>query len=207
MDTMDPPAENNTTNKAEKPVDVEKRGPPHDPSGGEGYPPIRNVIVIMTGVYLCMFLVAVDRTIISTAIPQITDDFHSLNDVGWYSSAYLITSCAFQLIYGRIYTFYNTKMVFLGSVGIFEVGSALCGAALNSPSFIGGRALAGLGSSGIFSGVIVIMIPLLPLHKRPMWQGFFGAIFGVSSVVGPLIGGSLTKNVTWRWCFYLNLLR
>ncbi|KAK9319424.1 major facilitator superfamily domain-containing protein [Lipomyces orientalis] len=205
---LDQPAENDPNN-AEKPVDVEKTAgnPAHGPSGGEGsqYPPIRTVIVIMTGVYFCMFLVALDRTIISTAVPQITDDFDSLNDVGWYSSAYLITSCAFQLIYGRIYTFYNTKWVFLASVAIFETGSALCGAAPNSSSFIGGRALAGLGSSGIFSGVIVIMIPLLPLHKRPMWQGFSGAIFGVSSVVGPLIGGALTNSVTWRWCFYLNL--
>ncbi|KAK9319516.1 hypothetical protein V1517DRAFT_341641 [Lipomyces orientalis] len=83
--------------------------------------------------------------------------------------------------------------------------SALCGAAPNSPSFIGGRALAGLGCSGIFSSVIVILIPLLPLHKRPMWQDFSAAIFGVSFVVGPLVGGALTNNGTRRWCFYLNL--
>ncbi|KAJ9154805.1 Major facilitator superfamily domain, general substrate transporter [Pleurostoma richardsiae] len=171
------------------------------------YPPLRTVILVMLALYIAMFLVALDRIIISTAIPRITDAFHSIDDIGWYGSAYVLTSSATQLLWGRLNSFYNNKAVFLAAVGLFEVGSALCGAAPNSIAFILGRAIAGSGSAGVFSSVVVIMIPLVPLAKRPMYQGFLGAIFGISSVIGPLVGGAFTnsKSLTWRWCFYINL--
>ena len=122
-----------------------------------------------------------------------TDDFHSIDDIGWYGSAFLLTSCTFQLLLGRIYTFYTPKYVFLAIIGFFEIGSAICGAAPNSIAFIFGRAIAGIGSAGIMSGAIVLMVGVVPLRKRPMYQGLFGACFGLASVAGPLLGKFIVR--------------
>jgi MFS family permease len=118
----------------------------------------------------------------------------------------MLTACGFILVYGKIYTFFPTKWVFLTGIFLFEVGSALCGAAPTSTSFIIGRAIAGFGSSGIFTGAINILLRSVPLSRRPLFQGIFGACFGVASVAGPLIGGAFTQGKAgWRWCFYVNL--
>ncbi|KAK3933911.1 MFS general substrate transporter [Diplogelasinospora grovesii] len=169
------------------------------------YPSGFRLALLLISIYIGMFLVALDKLIISTAIPAITNEFHAANDIGWYGSAYLLTNCAFLLVFGKLYTFLNVKFTFLAAVLLFEIGSAVCGAAPNSVAFIIGRAIAGLGAGGVQSGVITIIVYAVPLEKRPLYQGMFGAVYGVSSVLGPLVGGAFTTNATWRWCFYINL--
>ncbi|DAA77841.1 TPA_exp: Uncharacterized protein A8136_5544 [Trichophyton benhamiae CBS 112371] len=167
--------------------------------------PLIQVVCLIVSAFVAMFLVALDRTIISTAIPRITDEFESLQDVGWYGSAYLLTCCAFQLLFGKLYKLFSVRTIFLCSIGLFEAASAICGAAPNSLSFIVGRAICGIGAAGILAGTIMCIVHSVPLKKRPQIQGLFGALFGIASVVGPLIGGAFTSNVSWRWCFDINL--
>ncbi len=128
-----------------------------------------------------------------------------MDDVGWYASAYLLAGCAPQLIYGKLYTFYDIKLVYLIALFIFELGSLVCGVAPNSTALIIGRAIAGLGGAGIFSGAMLIISKTVPLRQRPTYTSLIGAMFGIASVVAPLIGGALTDKATCRWCFYLNL--
>ncbi|EAS31810.3 drug:H+ antiporter-2 [Coccidioides immitis RS] len=163
------------------------------------------LLIIIIGLSLAVLLVALDNTIITTAIPTITNHFKALDDVGWYGSSYLLTTCAFQLVFGKVYTFFPVKWVFLTAIGIFEIGSVVCGAAPSSEALIIGRAVAGMGASGIFSGALVIVAYTVPLEKRPIYNGLFGGMYGIASVVGPLMGGAFTDHLSWRWCFYINL--
>lgn len=122
----------------------------------------------------------------ATAIPKITAQFNSLEDVGWYGSSYLLTTCCLTLMFGKLYTFYSIKWVYLSALFIFELGSLVCGSTPSSVGLIIGRAIAGLGAGGLFSGATLIISKSVPLDKRPMYIGLMGGMFGIASVAGPL---------------------
>ncbi|KAJ5382714.1 Major facilitator superfamily domain general substrate transporter [Penicillium concentricum] len=178
-----------------------------EPTTNEGaeHPTGPKLALITLALCLGVLLVALDNSIIATAIPKITSQFHSLDDVGWYGSAYLLTTASLQLLFGKFYTFFNVKWTYLVAIGVFELGSLICGVANSSLTLIIGRAVAGIGSAGIFSGSLIMIAHSVALEKRPLYNGLIGGMFGISSVAGPLLGGVFTDKVTWRWCFYINL--
>lgn len=156
-------------------------------------------ILIMSIILLAVSLNALDRTIIAVAMPRISDDFHALPDIAWYNAAFMLAAACSQLLFGRIYTYNPPKSIFIALVGLFELGNVICGAAPTSCAFIVGRAVAGLGSAGLMCGGIVVMVSVVPLAKRPLYQGLFGGVFTLASIVGPFIGGLLTDRLSWRW--------
>jgi len=111
---------------------------------------------------------------------------------------------AFQLLYAKFYVYFNVKWVFLSALSIFEIGSIICAVSNSSNTFIAGRAVAGLGAAGLFSGATAVVVLVAPLTTRPVINGMIGAMFGVCSILGPLIGGVLAEKSTWRWCFWIN---
>ncbi|KAJ7485597.1 DHA14-like major facilitator [Mycena latifolia] len=187
----------------------------HVPEDAVEYPEGLKLSLITLALCLAVFVVALDNTIIATgtsfseqfatAIPKITDQFQSLDDVGWYGSAYLLPTAAFQLLFGKFYSSLSIKWVFVAAISVFELGSLICGVAPSSKALIIGRAIAGLGSAGIFSGAFIITANTVPLRSRALYTSLIGIMYGIASVAGPLMGGAFTDKVTWRWCFYINL--
>jgi hypothetical protein len=162
---------------------LQKESPPPldrqlNPSADEAvYPKRFALALLILGISLAGFLVALDRTIVATAIPRITDEFHSPADVGWYGSAYLLTSCAFQPTFGRVFAHFDVRWSFLVALGLFEIGSLICGVSTSSNVLIIGRAVAGLGCAGIFAGCLIIVTLSVPLVKRPIYMSIVGSMY------------------------------
>ncbi|KAM7211072.1 Major facilitator superfamily domain containing protein [Rhypophila decipiens] len=164
--------------------------------------PLHAVIACL---FFAQFLIALDTTMINVALPNITSQFHALEEFAWYGTAYLLPITAFQLIYGSMYTLFQVDVVYRISLLIFEVGSALCTSSTSSNMFIIGRAVAGLGAAGVLQGSLSLISQVVALEKRPLHMGIMISVFPISSTVGPLLGLALTQNLTWRWCFWINL--
>ncbi|KAH8692060.1 putative efflux pump antibiotic resistance protein [Talaromyces proteolyticus] len=167
--------------------------------------PAIQLYTIVAAVSLAGFLYSLDVTIITTAIPAITTHFHTIKDIGWYGSAYLITLCSCAPVMGKIYQYYYSKVVFFIFVVIFEIGSLICGVAPSSTAFIVGRAIAGIGGAGLFNGGLAIVAASSTKEQRPSLVSLVYAFSLLGMVIGPIIGGVFTERVSWRWCFYINL--
>jgi len=176
--------------------------PVHEP--GEGYTH-KQILVIMSGLMLGMFLAALDQTIVSTALPTIVGDFHRTDLLSWVITAYLLTSTAATPLWGKAGDLYGRKRVFQLAIVVFLVGSVLCGAAQNMYQLIAFRGIQGIGGGGLISLVFAIIGDVIPPRERGRYQGYFGGVFGLSSVVGPLAGGFFVDNTSWRYIFYINL--
>jgi EmrB/QacA subfamily drug resistance transporter len=165
----------------------------------------RQRLVIFGGLMSGMILAALDQTIVSTALPRITGDLGGLEHLSWVISAYLLASTVAMPLYGKLGDLFGRKLLFQTSIGVFLVGSVLAGLSQSMVQLIAFRAIQGLGGGGLMVLAMAIIAETVPPRERGRYQGYFGAAFGVASIAGPLIGGFITDNLSWRWVFYVNV--
>ncbi|KAG0265808.1 hypothetical protein DFQ27_000343 [Actinomortierella ambigua] len=165
----------------------------------------RAAILLFIGLAMATFLASLDGTIIATALPKIASDYNAKAEMSWVATAYLLTFNAFQPLYGKFSDIFGRKVMILFACVTFMVGSAGAGAATTMTMLIVFRAIQGLGGSGLLSIVLIIISDIFSIEERPKYQSIIWSVFGISSVIGPLLGGAFVDHASWRWCFYINL--
>lgn len=164
-----------------------------------------SIRAVCGALFLALWLAALDQTVVSTALPTMVADLGGLSYLSWVVTAYLLTSTVAGPLYGKFGDLYGRKIVLQVAIAVFLVGSALCGIAQNMVQLIIFRALEGVGGGGLIVITIAVIGDLIPPRERGRYQGFFGAVFGTATIVGPLVGGFLVDHLSWRWIFYINL--
>lgn len=180
---------------------------PHSPSDAQ-LPPetsTRERLAIFSALALVLLLASLDQTIVSTALPIIVRDIGGLSHLSWIVTAYLLATTVVVPLYGKLGDLFGRRIVLQAAVIIFLIGSALCGMAQNLPELIAFRILQGLGGGGLIVTAIAVVGDVVPPRERGRYQGFFGGVFGLSTVLGPLIGGFIVDNLSWRWIFLINV--
>jgi EmrB/QacA subfamily drug resistance transporter len=165
----------------------------------------RETILTMIGVLLITFLAMLDQTIVGTSIPRIVADLQGFDRITWVTTAYLLTSTVTIPIYGKLSDLYGRKPLFLFGIVVFLVGSALSGEAQSMNQLIAFRAFQGLGAGALQPIAVAVVGDLFPPRERGKWQGLTGAMYGLAAIIGPVAGGWLTDNASWRWVFYVNI--
>src|SRR3954471_12607748 len=187
-----------------------QQSPSATPSGSGEYTH-RQILTIITGLMMGMFLGALDQTIVSTSIRTIADDLHGLSVQAWVTTAYLITSTITTPIYGKLGDLYGRKKLFMFAITVFIAGSALCSFATSMYMLAVFRAIQGIGAGGLFTLVLAIIGDIVSPRERARYTGYFMATFGTSSVLGPVIGGFFASHAVilgvtgWRWVFLVNV--
>ena len=165
----------------------------------------RRIWVVISGLMLVMLLASLDQTIVSTALPTIVRELGGLEHLSWVVTAYLLALTVVTPLYGKLGDLYGRKIVLQGALVLFLAGSALCGLAQGMTELIVFRAIQGLGGGGLMVSAQAAIGDVVPPSERGKYSGLFGAVFGVSAIAGPLLGGFLTTHLSWRWIFYVNL--
>src|ERR1700751_4348902 len=171
----------------------------------------RQILTILSGLMLGMFLAALDQTIVSTSIKTIGNDLHNLTAQAWVTTAFLITSTIAAPLFGKLSDIYGRKRLFMLAIVIFVAGSALCGLATSMYELAAFRAFQGIGAGGIMPLALAVIGDIIPPRERARYQGYMMAVFATSSVLGPVIGGFLAGQssilgvIGWRWIFYINV--